>query len=274
MGTTNKMPWLGGKRLLLLTALLLTVMGARAQAGQTAQQWMERNFLAAKISAVKLQMTMSLITEDGRKRERKIETWSKLQKNGIDSHLIVRFLSPADIKGTGFLELEKADGDDDLWIYLPALQKVRRLVSNNKKDSFMGSDFSYGEMLPPKVDLFQHSLLRSEVIEGQDCHVIASVPASDKVKNDSGYSKKITWLRKDSATEAKVEYYDLDGKLLKVQWARQPKLVEPEKNRWLLQSREMSNVQTGHKSVIVIDSIDTSAAIRDELFTTRTLESR
>jgi hypothetical protein len=257
-----------------LSCALLWAAGDLAAAEPGAQQLMERNFFASKISAIKSQMTMSLINKDGQKRERKIETLSKLQKNGIDSHLIVRFLFPADIKGTGFLELEQADADDDLWIYLPALHKVRRLVSNNKKDSFMGSDFSYGEMLPPRVDLYKHTLLRSELVEDQDCWVIESIPASDKVKNDSGYSKKISWLRKDSALEAKVTYYDLQGELLKVQWVRQPKLVEPDKNRWLAQSREMTNVQTQHKSVISIDAIDTKQVIADEVFTTRSLEVR
>jgi len=104
--------------------------------------------------------------------------------------------------------------------------------------------------------------------------VIESTPTSDKVRDDSGYSKKISWLRKDSALEAKVEYYDLLGQLLKVQWTRQPKLVETDKNRWLAQSREMTNVQTGHKTLILLDEIDTEVAISDDMFSTRALESR
>lgn len=257
------------------SVLALLLAGAPlAQAEMSAQQLMERNFFVSKISVMKSQMTMSLIGADGQKRERKIETVSKLQKNGIDSNLIVRFQYPADIKGTGFLEVEHIDADDDLWIYLPALQKVRRLISNNKKDSFMGSDFSYGDMLPPRADLYQHTLLRAETLENQETLVIESVPVSDKVRNDSGYSKKISWLHKDSSLEAKVEYYDLAGKLLKVQWARQPKLIEADKNRWLAQQREMTNVQTGHKTVISLDVIDTKVVIADELFSTRALESK
>jgi len=255
-------------------ALLLCVGLPLANAEETAQQLMERNFFVSKISVMKSQMTMSLISADGQKRDRKIETISKLQSNGIDSNLIVRFQYPADIKGTGFLEMERVDADDDLWIYLPALHKVRRLISNNKKDSFMGSDFSYGEMLPPRVELYKHTLLHSETVENQECFVIESTPTSDKVRDDSGYSKKISWLRKDSALEAKVEYYDLLGQLLKVQWTRQPKLVETDKNRWLAQSREMTNVQTGHKTLILLDEIDTEVAISDDMFSTRALESR
>src|SRR6185436_7489290 len=198
--------------------------------------------------------------------------WSKLQKNGIDSNLIVRFQFPADIKGTSFLEIEHIDGDDELWIYLPALQKIRKLVSNNKKDSFLGSDFSYGDMLPPRVESYRHAILRSEKIDGEDCYVVQSVPRSDNVRDDRGYSKKITWLRKSNLLEAKVEYYDLQEQLLKVQWVRQPKLLEPEQNRWIAQAREMVNVQTGHKTKLTFDVTDTSAQISDSLFSTRTLQ--
>lgn len=257
-----------------VAVLLCAGLPLLAQAEVTARQLMERNFFVSKISVMKSQMTMSLISPDGHMRERKIETVAKLQKNGIDSKLNVRFQYPADIKGTVFLEIERIDGDDDLWIYLPALKKVRRIISNNKKDSFMGSDFSYGEMLPPRIDLYNHTLLRSESLENQDCYVVESTPASDKVRDDSGYSKKISWLRKDSALEARVEYYDLQGGLLKVQWARQPKLVEADKNRWLPQNREMTNIQTGHKTLISIDAIDTKVDVSDDMFTTRALESR
>lgn len=250
-------------------ALACALLPARAD---TAHDMMEKNFYVSKIGAVKSQMTMRLIAPDGGERVRKMDTVSQLQKNGIDSSLVVRFQHPLDIKGTAFLEVEHADGDDDLWIYLPALQKVRRLVSNNKQDSFMGSDFSYGEMLPPRVDAWRHTQLRSEAVAGQDCVLIESVPVSDKVRQDSGYSKKLSWLRTDSALEAKVEYYDLAGKLLKVQYVRQPKLVEPDKGRWLAQSREMVNLQTGHKSLITLDVINTAPGVMAQTFSTRALE--
>lgn len=256
-----------------VAALLLAGSALAWSDDVTGQQLMGRNFFVSKITAIKSQMTMVLVSANGQKRERKIETIAKLQKNGIDSNLLLRFQQPADIKGTAFLELEHADADDDLWIYLPALQKVRRLISNNKKDSFIGSDFSYGDILPPQVDLYKHTMLRVEKLEGQECFVVESLPLSDKVRTDSGYSKKISWLL-DSGLEVKVEYYDLAGKLLKVQLARDPKLVEPDKNRWLALNREMTNVQTGHKTLISIGEIDTNIVIPDNLFSIRTLESK
>jgi outer membrane lipoprotein-sorting protein len=215
---------------------------------------------------------MVLINDKGQKRERKMATTQKLQANGVDSNLLVKFSFPTDIKGTGFLQIEHSDRDDDQWIYLPALKKSRRLVANNKKDSFVGSDFSYGDVSLPKVDLYRHALLRSETVDGHDCYVVESAPANDAVKSNNGYSKKITWVRKDSFLEAKVEYYDLAGRLLKTQLITNHKLVEPDKRRWFALNREMINRQTGHKTVLSFEKVESGVPVPDELFTTRYVE--
>jgi len=148
---------------------------------------------------------MVLINDKGQRRERNSTNVVKLQPNGVDSKFLITFSTPADIKGTGFLQVEHIDGDDDLWIYLPALKKSRRLVANNKKDSFVGSDFSYGDISLPKVDKYRHVLLRSDSVDGADCFVIESTPADETVRSTSGYSRKITWVRKDNFLERKVE---------------------------------------------------------------------
>jgi outer membrane lipoprotein-sorting protein len=245
---------------------------ARSEPSPNARDIMEKNFFASKLKSLKTDSTMVLINDKGQRRERKMATTQKLQANGVDSSLLVKFSFPNDIRGTGFLQIEHGDADDDQWIYLPALKKSRRLVANNKKDSFVGSDFSYGDISLPKVDLYRHSLWRSETIDGNDCYVVESVPANDTVKTNNGYSKKISWVRKDSFIEAKVEYYDLSGRLLKTQLTTNHKLVEPDKGRWFALSREMANRQTGHKTVLNFDKVESGVPVPDELFTTRYVE--
>ncbi len=248
----------------------LTAGSAAPGADLSAHDIMEKNFLVSKVSAVRADTTMVLINDRGQRRERKNTTLIKLQPNGVDSKFLVRFSTPADIKGTGFLQIEHSEGDDDLWIYLPALKKSRRLVANNKKDSFVGSDFSYGDISLPKVDLYRHTLLRSEKSGDADCYVIESVPASDTVKRNSGYGRKITWVRHDNFLEAKVEYYDLADRLLKTQQVERGQELEP--GRWLAAHREMVNHQTGHRTVIEIENLDAHSGVSDDLFTTRYIE--
>jgi outer membrane lipoprotein-sorting protein len=238
----------------------------------SARDIMEKNFYVSKVRSLKSDATMVLINDKDQRRERKNTTILKLQQNGIDSNLLVKFSSPADIKGTGFLQVEHIDGDDDLWIYLPALKKSRRLVANNKKDSFVGSDFSYGDISLPKVDHYRHALLRSEIVENHDCYVVESSPADETTKSNSGYSKKITWVRKDNFLETKVEYYDVSGRFLKSQLVTDHKLLEPDTRRWFALHREMTNHQTGHKTIINFDKIEPGVVAADALFTTRYVE--
>lgn len=259
----------------LLMALALAsspVALTAATAELSARDIMEKNFFVSKVKSLDTQATMLLINDKGQTRERKSTTLSKLQPNGIDSKLLVKFTTPADIKGTAFLQVQHLDSDDDEWIYLPALAKSRRLVANNKKDSFVGSDFSYGDISLPQVDLYQHTLLRSETSDAQECYVIESIPKTETTKADSGYSKKITWVRKDNFFESQVEYYDLSGRLLKTQHVSVFKLLEPNPPRWTALHREMLNQQTGHKTLFDFDKVEAGVPIADDLFTTRYLE--
>ena len=86
-------------------------------------------------------------------------------------------------------------------------------------------------------------------MDGVDCYVVESVPATDTVRANSGYSRKLTWVRADNFVETKVEYYDLAGRLWKTQTVSRHELVEPQKARWFALQREMTNHQNGHRTV-------------------------
>jgi hypothetical protein len=238
----------------------------------SARDLMEKNFFVSKIRLMTSSATMSLINDKGQTRERRNTTYSQLQPNGVDSKVLVKFTAPADVKGTAFLQVQHMQADDDEWIFLPALGKSRRLVANNKKDSFVGSDFSYGDISLPSVDLFTHRLTGSGPVNGEDCLVVESTPKSDQTKSDLGYSRKVTWLRVSNLLEAKIEYYDLSGRLWKTQLVTNPKLLEPDTGHWIALRREMLNQQTGHKTVLTFENVSVSAPVSEELFTTRYLE--
>jgi Outer membrane lipoprotein-sorting protein len=238
----------------------------------TADEVMQRNFFASKPLHLSKQVTMTLVNARGETRQRKISALTSLQPNGVDSNMLVRFLEPADVKGTSFLQIEHSQADDDQWIFLPALHKSRRLVSSNRKDSFIGSDFAYGDVLPPRVSLYKHKLLGEEAVEGLPCYVVESLPANDQVKTDYGYSRKVNWVAKESFHEMKTDYYDLSGQLLKTQLVRDVVLVDPQAQRWAPKYKEMVNHRTGHKTVVRADSYTTDVRITPDTYSTRSLE--
>ena len=94
---------------------------------------------------------------------------------------IIKFLSPADVKGTGILIFDYPEKSDDMWIYLPALRKTRRIVSKEKSKSFMGSEFSNANMTAPGLDDFTYATIGEEELEGKFCIIIESVPANSRI---------------------------------------------------------------------------------------------
>jgi uncharacterized protein len=261
----------------LASACLLALVVARPLDAQqapppSAREIMERNFYVTKVSALQVDLTMTLINDRGQRRERRNTSIIKLQPNGIDSKFLVRFNDPPDVAGTGLLQVEHSDGDDDLWIYLPALKKARRLVASNKKDSFVGSDFSYADIALPKVDLYRHVLRGTEQVDGMTCYVIESTPANDAVKSNNGYARKVTWVRTDNFLETKVEYYDLASRLMKTQRVARHQAVASQAGKWFALEREMTNVQTGHRTLLVATKLDGAVSVRDDVFSVRTLE--
>lgn len=238
----------------------------------SAAEIMERNFSVTKVGDSLAEATFTLINKNGQERVRRTWAATKLQSNGVDNRQLVRFLAPPDIRGTAVLLIEHSDRDDDIWVYLPALKKVRRVVAASKKDSFVGTDFSYGDVIGHRVEDWEHRLVGAELVGGQACYVIESVPRSAAVKATSGYSKRRSWVRKDNFVMVRGEYWDPAGQPLKTISAGDIQLVDPARQKWQPMRLEAVNVQTGHRTVIRYEKFRASQGVKDELFATRYLE--
>jgi len=202
---------------------------------------------------------MTVVHKSGAKRVRTIKVWVK----GDDS-TFVRFLSPANVKGTSFLSL-----NDNDWLYLPALKKVRRIATKDKGGSFMGSDFSYDDVGGMSlVDDYNAKLLNTEKYKDRDCYVLELFP---KNSTEVTYSKQKQWIDKENYYSLKTEYYDLHGDLLKVLYSSN---IEKVDGFWVTKRNEMQNVQKNSKTIIVTKEIHLSQRIPDNMFTTRQLEKK
>ena len=124
---------------------------------------------------------------------------------------LITFRNPADIKGTALLTYSHKKEDDDQWLYLPAIKRVKRIASSNKSGPFVGSEFAYEDLSSQEVDKYTYLYLRDEQFEGTDCFVIERYP----VDNNSGYTKQVLWIDKNEYRTLKVDYYDRKSVLLK-----------------------------------------------------------
>lgn len=238
----------------------------------TADAIMAKHGVATKYLGSTAHVTFTLINKHGQERVRETLSTSKLHANGRDQLRLVRFLAPPDIKGTATLLLEHADGDDDMWIYLPALKKVRRLVAANKQDSFVGTDLSYGDIIGHKVHEWTHVLMKEEPIEEHACYVVESTPKSDTVREQSGYGKRVSWLRRDNFVLIRGEFWDAHGQPLKTFVVQDVRLVDPARDKWQGMRLDATNTQTQHRTLITFTDFAFQPTIAEELFSTRSLE--
>lgn len=257
----------------VIIGVLLGPVTQACAAGETdVATVMQKNAMVFKVIGSDSQATFVLSNKEGQERVRTTHSTTKLQPNGSDNMRVTRFLSPPDVKGTASLMIEKAAGDDALWVYLPALKKVRRLASSNMKDSFFGTDFSNADVIGFKLDEWSYALLRDETLEGAPCYVIEATPKTDAVKARTGYAKRVQWIRKDNLMTVKAELSDEAGQALKTLNYRELQLVDVQQGKWQAMRMEAANLQTGHHTSIRIESFKLNPKVPDAVFATSYLE--
>jgi hypothetical protein len=203
---------------------------------------------------------------------RKIAQVAKLYDNGDTEKRLIRFLEPADIKGTGLLTFDYKDQDDDIWLYMPALRKTRRIVSSEKAKNFMGSEFTYADMTPPSLSEFTFEKMADETVNGIDCYQIEWMPVDDAIAEENGFSRRITFIGKEDFVVRRSLYYDLDGEFQKELIIDGVKLLDPENKRYRAITMKMVNHQNGRQSILKSEQLEFVPNIKDEYFTVRYLE--
>ena len=144
-------------------------------------------------------------------RYRSLETVEEGTKVDGDKVLII-FDNPKDVKGTTLLTYSHMRGDDDQWLYLPALKRVKRISSRNKSGSFVGSEFAYEDIANQEVDQYSYLRIGEMRHNHHPCFVVERYPAD---KQNSGYTRQVVWYDQSEYRIQKIEYYDRKNTLLK-----------------------------------------------------------
>jgi outer membrane lipoprotein-sorting protein len=253
----------------LLVTFFVSISVAAGSETLTGREIMERNEEQNKGEDEFNETSMKLVNKRGQERNRKIEYYSKTGKDDNDK-ILIRFIEPADVKGVGLLTIEHTDRDHDQWLYLPALKKVRRISSSDQGDSFMGTDYTYEDIRSEKLEDHNYKLIGSEVVDGQDCYQVEALPATEEQKKDSGYSKRILWVRKDIFLIVQVKYFDKKGEHFKTEVHND--IVEAAPNLYRPNFMKMENHKTGHSTTITFDERKMNSGLPDRMFTERTLK--
>ena len=222
---------------------------------------------------MKADIKMELITADGKKRIRVLTMLRWNDPKSKDQKYFLYFREPADVRGMTFMVWKYPLKESDRWIYVPAIDLVRRIAARDARSSFVGSDFTYEDVSGRNLAADAHTLLREEKIEDRDCYVVESVP-----KEPADYVKRISWIDKTAFLPLKEEYYDVQKELARVFTADKIEDVAATESRErksypTATRRTMKNLKAGHRTEVTYTSVLYNVGLQDNLFTERYLRN-
>jgi outer membrane lipoprotein-sorting protein len=243
--------------------------GAWPASGQapSAEEIMRRSHLAMYYPGedMRARITMRLVSKDGGERVREMTMTRRTVREGGEQRYFVFFHRPPDVRDLAFLVWKYPGRDDDRWLYVPALKLVRRIAASDKHTSFVGSDFSYEDVSGREPEDDSHKLLREEPVAGREAYVVESVP-----KNPADFSRKLSWIDKATWLPLKEEYYDRRGDLARAYTAEEVKEIQ---GFWTAVKRSMRNVQSGHRTDVVLEDVRYNLKLSPDLFSERALRA-
>ena len=210
-------------------------------------------------------LEMILKNRHGEESRRKIRVATLEGTNDGDKSLTV-FNEPADVKGTALLTFSHKKEDDDQWLYLPALKRVKRITSSNKSGSFMGSEFAYEDIGSQEVQKYTYKFLREENCEAGTCFVMERYPVSKY----SGYTRQLVWMDKAEYRPFRIDYYDRKNSLLKtLTWKDYKQYLN---KHWRANEMFMLNHQSGKSTLLKWSDYKFRTGLKDGDFNQESLK--
>lgn len=186
--------------------------------------------------------TITIINARGDRTTSKIRQLTLEGRGGNKS--LIRYMSPASVRGVAALTHEHHRSTDDSWLYLPASRRVRRISGANRTASFQGTEFTYEDMSRLVPSRYRWKYLTDTTVDGQPVFKLEAVPTY----RSSGYSRLLIYIHRRHFRSERIEYFDKAGRLLKVLtvsgWQRFHGRF------WRARTLDMHNRQTQKRSLI------------------------
>lgn len=228
----------------------------------TARQIVDKSYNLEDGKDMRAIMIMKIVKPSGKTKTRNLNFYRK--DFGKDNRTLIVFRSPADVKGTSFLTWNNKDKENDQWLYLPALKRVRRIAASNKSKSFMGSDFSFEDLSSRSINEDTFKLLKEEKFKGFSCYVVEAKAKKDNEK----FIKRKYWIRHDNFLIVKSEFYDKSNDLSKVFTADNIKKIN---NIWTVLTLKMENFKTKRYSTMELSDIKYNTNVSGRMFKAQNL---
>ena len=214
-------------------------------------------------------LTMELIDRKGGTRRRVMTMLRRNQEKSGEQKYFIYFHEPGDVRRLTFMIWKYPGQQDNRWIYVPAVDLIRRIAAEDKYSSFVGSDFSYEDVSGRDLADDTHRLLGEEPLDGRETFVIESIPLAS-----AAFTKRVSWIDKENFLPLKIEYYDTQNQLQRIFTANAIEDIaaddeDLERVYPTVMKRTMENVKNGHRTVVTVTSVSYDLGLSDEDFSER-----
>jgi hypothetical protein len=251
--------------LLMLTGSLAGNPGLAEDAAAAGRSLAQAVYDAPKGDDYASRAVMTLLERGHDPRERQMYTL-RVDRGGGERWSLTRFDSPSDIKGIGLLTKDYPGDQNDQWLYLPALDRVRRVSSSRKGGRFVGSDLFFEDLRDREVDMDSHRYAGEEKVGKLLCKVLVSEPVDP---DNSVYTKRVAWIHPATLIPLRVDLYQAGSK--KPTKRLTVKRIKRIQGYWTVIDSVMQDLETEHLTRITHASVKYNQKIPDRLFTSQAL---
>jgi len=261
------------KQNIVLPLMLLTLASVSVTAEElpTGDEVVERINARDEGIAVGRKLKMEMIDRHGKKRIRQTQAFRKYY--GDEKRTVIFYKKPKNIKDTAFLTYDYADNakDDDQWLYLPAMRKVRRISASDRGDYFLGTDFSYEDIkLETRVSIsdYTHKTTGIDQVDGFNCIILEEQTIDETIAEELGHSRRESCVDSEIWFVRKSKYWDLQNNPLKTIYFKDISRIQ---GIWTALTIDVENHKTGHRTSFTFSDVNYDKEVRDDLFTQRAL---
>ncbi len=259
---------------LILSASLLNLVSFTAHSAE----WPSGDEIARNINArdegvaVSRKLRMKMTDRHGKVRVRETQAFRKYYAD--EKRTVIFYLAPKNIKNTAFLTYDYADNaqDDDQWLYLPAMRKVRRISASDRGDYFLGTDFSFEDIkLETRVSLddYTRKTIGEDSVNGVHCYVVEETAITPEIAEELGHSRRESCVDDKRWIALRSKSWDTQNKPLKTTYFKD---ISPVQGILTTHTMEVENHKTGHKTRFNFSEVNYENGVNDRVFTKNALK--
>lgn len=213
------------------------------------------------------QVSMAITDKQGRKRQRRFTLLRRnvMQEGKVDGdqEFYVYFHRPADVNKTVFMVKKHVGRDDDRWLYLPALDLVKRISASDERSSFVGSDFFYEDVSGRGIDEDTHTLVETT----KNFYVLENRPKNPDTVEFESYK---IWIHRKTFIPIKMSYLNKNKEVYRTYETLK---VESIQGYPTVTKSRMKDERTGSETVVTYRNVNYDIGLPEEIFTERYLRN-